>query len=323
MDLNVDDFKPKSNSHILHKMWNKDYGLGFRNAIKCYLKFIITNKELKNVKNKLFLNQLVLTIQQINQFIQSAIEITVVRYFAENFPLQFKLEPKLNEGSDNDVECQFQIENLKFNIEVKATSYIDNNPKDKDAFVLQTKGRLNDYKELLETMQNFLPNLKLDKRYDNNLKSHLYSAQSKFPKNDSYKFCNVLIIGCNDSNDIQNHYDYLYSEQGGFFTKQSFVEHSKFDLVDIVFLTNLFYKHNFKMENPKLDQDSWKFEKSFIIGFKNPYRKYKKEEHLKLIEAIIPNYTKSFKEYKGGPDFYRLRHFIHTELGTNRKIYFY
>lgn len=323
MNFSFENFKPKSGNHILNKMWDTDYGLGFKSVIDTYSNFLDSNRKRKKLTNKLFLKQLSLSTQQINQYIQTAVEMTVVKYFAENFPENFKFEPNLIDGSDNDVECQFKINDLFFNIEVKATSYITNRQKNPDDFSLEFKGHLDNYEELHETMQTFLPNLKLEQRFDNNLKSHLCSAQSKFPTVDNYKYCNVLIIGCNDSEDIQKHYDYLHNQHGGFFTPHSFVDNSNYDLVDIVFLTNLFYKHHCEVENPKVNEDSWKFEKSFIVGFRNPYRKNRKEKHLDLIETIVPNYTKSFKEYTGGPEFIRLRHFIHTELGMNRKIYHY
>lgn len=321
--MNISIEKPKSVNHVLNKTWSADYGIGFKSTIDVYANFIDTNRKLKKLTNKLFLKHEDLSTQQINQYIQAAVEMTVVRYFAENFPEHFKLEPKLIDGSDNDVECQFKFNDLLFNIEVKATSYIDKIKRNPEDFSLEFKGHLDNYEELHTTLKTFLPNLNLAKRFDNNLKSHLYSAQSKFPVTDNNKFCNVLIIGCNDSEDIQKHYDYLHSPHGGFFTKQSFIDNRKFDLVDIVFLTNIFFKHNYEIENPKLDEDSWKFEKSFIVGFRNPFRKNRKEKHLDLIETIVPNYTKSFKEYTGGPEFIRLRHFIHTELGMNRKIYHY
>ena len=321
MNISIENLKPKSANHVLNKTWNANYGVGFKSTIDAYANFIASNRKLKKLTDKLFLKQENLSNQQINQYIQSAVEMTVVRFFAENFPEHFKLEPKLIYGSNNDVECQFKLNSLLFNIEVKATSYIEKSKKTED-FSLEFKGHLDNYEELHATLQTFLPNLNLEKRFDNNLKSHLCSAQSKFPVTDNNKFCNVLIIGCNDSEDIQKHYDYLHSLHGGFFTKQSFIDNNEFDLVDIVFLTNIFFKHN-EIANPKLNEDSWKLEKSFIVGFRNPFRKNRKEKHLDLIETIVPNYTKSFKEYTGGPKFIRLRHFIHTELGMNRKIYHY
>lgn len=322
MSINLENFKPKSENHILNKMWNNEYGLEFQEVIKSFTVFLDSNKKLKKLKDKLFLKQNDISNDQLNQYIQTAVEFTVVRYFADNYPENFKYEPNLIAENNTDVECQFKINNLTFNIEVKATSYINNDLKNNDNLKLQTIGRLENYTELHNFFKKLIPNIESEKRYDNNLKSHLTSAQSKLPKDTNYQFCNVLIVGCNDSDDIQKQYHYLYAKNG-FFTENPLIEHSEFDLVDIVFFSNLFFKHNSKIDKPKLNKESWQFEKSFIVGFRNPYRKDQKLEHLDLIEGLIPNYTKSFMEYKGAPEFIRLKHFIHTELGMNRKIYHY
>lgn len=322
MSINLENFKPKSENHILNKMWNNEYGLEFQEVIKSFTVFLDSNKKFKKLKDKLFLKQNDISNDQLNQYIQTAVEFTVVRYFADNYPENFKYEPNLIAENNTDVECQFKINNLTFNIEVKATSYINNDLKSNDNLKLRTIGRLDNYTELHSFFKTLTPNVESEKRYDNNLKSHLTSAQSKLPKENNYQFCNVLIIGCNDSDDIQNQYHYLYAKNG-FFTENPLIEHNEFDLVDIVFFSNLFFKHNSKIDKPKLNKESWQFEKSFIVGFRNPYRKDQKLEHLDLIEGIIPNYTKSFMEYKVGPEFIRLKHFIHTELGMNRKIYHY
>ena len=322
MSINIDDFKPKSENHILYKMWNEEYGLEFQDMIKSFMFFLDSNKKRSKLKDKFFLKQNDISVQQLNQYIQSFVECTVIRYFADNFPENFKYEHKLIKGSDLDIECQFEIQNLTFNVEVKATSYINKSLKDDDSLKLRIKGNLDYYEDIYRELQMFSPNLKLEKRYDNNLGSHLKSTQSKLQK-DNNKFCNVLILGCNDSNDIQNQYDYLYSKDGGFFSANPLIKHSEFDLIDIVFLTNLFFKHNSEIEQSKLNKESWQFEKSFIVGFRNPYSKDFKKGHLDLIESIIPNYTKSFKEYKDGAVFMPLKHFIHSELGEKRKIYHY
>jgi hypothetical protein len=321
MRTDIEDFKPISKNHVLNKLWNDEYGIEFKNLVSDYLGGNESLKLKKRLSEKLHINHDCVLIQEINQYIQSAVEVSVVRYFKRNFPDFLVIEPRLNSDSNTDVECQFQLEHLTFNIEVKASSYISDKEEQDDNFKIQIKGHLKDYKEIADSLKTFIPNSSLEKRFENNLKSHLLSSQTKYPKCNNKDNCNVLIIGCNDSDDIQNHYDYLFV--GGFFTKDSFVKHSEFDLVDIVFLTNQFFKHNCKNGLKKLDKDSWLFEKSFIVGFRNPFRRDIKTRHLNLIESIIPNYNNIFKEYRGGPDFIKLKHFIHSELGMNRKIYHY
>jgi hypothetical protein len=139
MNISIENLKPKSANHVLNKTWNANYGVGFKSTIDAYSNFIDSNRKLKKLTDKLFLKQENLSDQHINQYIQAALEMTVVRYFAENFPKHFKLEPKLIDGSDNDVECQFKLNNLLFNIEVKATSYIEKSKKKQKTSLLNLK----------------------------------------------------------------------------------------------------------------------------------------------------------------------------------------
>jgi len=219
MNIAIDSFKPNAKNHILHKLWDDEYGLEFKEALKKVTVLLDTNNKLKEMKRKLFLNQTCLSTQQLNQYVQSAVEFTVVKYFAYNFPEYFKYEKNLINGTD--IECQFNHNNLTFNVEVKASSYFNNDFINKNELNLQIKGRYHNYKELQNVFQIFAPNFGIDKRYDNKLGSHLKSTQSKLPIEDNQKYCNVLIIGCNDSDDIQKHYDYLFLRAGGLFSEKS------------------------------------------------------------------------------------------------------
>ena len=57
MSINIENFKPKSENHILNKMWDNEYGLEFQEVIKSFTVFLNTNKKLKKLKDKLFLKQ--------------------------------------------------------------------------------------------------------------------------------------------------------------------------------------------------------------------------------------------------------------------------
>ena len=39
MSINLENFKPKSENHILNKMWNNEYGLEFQEVIKSFTVF--------------------------------------------------------------------------------------------------------------------------------------------------------------------------------------------------------------------------------------------------------------------------------------------
>ena len=256
-----------------------------------------------------------------------------MRYFASEFKETFFYEPKLNVSSNQNVECQIGISGINFNIEVKAASYDEKERIDsKNAFKIKSTGRYQNYHEI----SNFFKSILIkkdeetgeenracdDRRMDNNLKDFLVLAQSKFPHFNNRSMCNILIVGCDDSDDVQDWYNYLM-EHGGFFTKESYVPSENYNKTDILVLTNLYYKHNPKHD--KRDELSWKFEEYFILCLPNPNAEIQKCEGIRTFTNAIPNYTKQYNRYekyngKNVP-IMKLKHFIHKELGENNRIY--
>jgi hypothetical protein len=241
-------------------------------------------------------------------FIQYAVETSVVNFFGSKFPKNFKVEVKVNPTNDKDVDCQIVDNGFKFNIEVKCSDFISKEKVDnQDAFKYITVGRLPDRgqeaKEVVSSAINeglakqgevTKPHIS-SKNMDNNLKEFLELTHEKVNPNAGENEVNILIVGCDDDRDIQNWVNYLWAPQG-LFTSNSFADNSKYNNVDMVVLTNLYFKHNKYFD--KNVQNCWTLENSFNLIFSNPFRKLQKEEAMKHFIEILPNYSKEIAEYE-------------------------
>jgi len=146
----------------------------------------------------------------------------------------------------------------------------------------------------------------------------LIQAQEKFPQKEDRENYNILILCLDDADSIQEWYDYFTNIQG-FFTPETFVPHNKFDKVDSVVFTNLYYKHN---RRKKQSNDSWSFTSSFNLNVHNKYAFLQKYEAATNANAIIPNYTRDYNQYLkvNDPLIMPLKHFIFDELQNKKKI---
>ena len=240
------------------------------------------------------------------QYIQSASEISVLAYFLGLFKESFIYEPRLLLDSNKNVECQFEIIGIEFNIEVKTPEYrIQEEQDETDSIKIGSVGRFDKktYNEVSEELKSFFSvrsanlyegKMALDtKRMDNTAKTFLCEAQNKFPEISNQKNYNILVICLDDLDSIGDWVDYFYHNQG-LFTPESFVPHEKFDKVDLVILTNLYHKHNRrKTELPY----AWDFSKSFNLFLFNEFASTPKMNGLKFAHSIVPNFTDECREF--------------------------
>jgi hypothetical protein len=249
-------------------------------------------------------------------FIQYSVETSVVRFFSEMFPAEFKAEAKINPNNQKDVDCQFIDSGFKYNVEVKCSDFISKEEIDsQDAYKFETVGRLPDkgesaIREISQALneahakkeEGLKPHLDL-KKMDNNLKDFLELAHKKFDPTPKEEEVNILLVGCDDDRDIQNWFNYLLAEQG-LFTKHPFADNTKYKNVDLVVLTNLYFKHNRYFD--KQVKNSWTLENSFNLIFGNPYRHIQKENAIKHFMNLLPNFTQELQSYQvpgDAPDF--------------------
>lgn len=273
-------------------------------------------------------------------FIQYAVETAVVRFFGERYPDNFQVEAKINPNNDKDVDCRFTDAGFIFNLEVKCSDFIAKEQVDaKDAFKYGTIGRLPDRGEAaIKAITSALDEgLRLQgktpkehvslKNMDNNFKGFLELAHDKFNPDPSDREVNILVVGCDDAHDMQNWVNYLYAEQG-LFTSSSFADQKKFQNVDLVVLTNQYYKHNGFFE--KNVKNSWTLQHCFNVIMVNPFRHLEKTEAIRHFLTIIPNYGDKMGSYivpGDAPDYVKnsvfVSHFIKDYLEDQNHVYLF
>jgi hypothetical protein len=304
-DKYIDD-NAKDNLHYLLKA--KTESLAYYKSFTDNLPFLekkLNNKQFEELlKNKL---QLSLSNFSEKQFIQSACETTVNSYFAKNFKDSFGYEVQVNPNNKKNVECQFKESEFTYNVEVKCPNFGTKETIDAmNAFKVGTFGRIDDYKDMLDELNETLTDAQKKKgedikpivetkKMDNNLKDFLISANEKFNPNSAETEVNILFVCGGDSNDIQNWHYYLFAPSG-LFTSNSFCDKGKYNQVDVVVLTNLYHRHYKYYEKTKL-KFNWALDSSFILIFSNPFTSERKEKGIKNFIKIFPHYNDELMRY--------------------------
>jgi len=259
------------------------------------LESVITKKDFNIFWNdKMQLNK---SLFNEKAFIQGACEIAVANYFKDEE--NFIIEAKVNPNNNKDVDCQFSSNDFIYNIEVKCASF-DALEKaiDSDSFKFQSYGRLEGMdvvskiisdaiSEGLEKQGKEQKPFERLKNMDNNLKDFLTSAHQKFNSDSSEKELNILLVCCNDKEDMQRWVGYLTSSNG-LFTQDPFSEKGDYENVDVITFTNLYFKH--KDFHKKSLKNSWTLEHTLNFHLVNPYR-------LKPKNNAILNYYDKLKHY--------------------------
>lgn len=271
------------------------------------------------------------------QFIQFACEATIVKYFAGKYKTNLGIEKKVNPNNRMDVDLVFDENGFTFNIEIKCSDFIAKEKLDNsNNLKIQPIGRLENFGDALRELQVlFKPiadKLNLDgivpaKSMDNNLKDFLLSANNKFKPSAASNELNILSVSCNDAEDMQIWYYYMFKDDG-LFTQNSFHPKSEFENVDVVILNNLYFKHN-KYFTKKL-LNSWDFANCFNLIFVNPFSKQKKEAAIIELLKICPNYNKELKTWKMPSDVEeevkdsrRIANLIKAELEKNQGVFLF
>ena len=272
-------------------------------------------------------------------FIQYAVETSVVRYFAEKQNENLKIEAKINQTNNKDVDLQFTNNSFKYNIEVKCSDFISKEKVDaKDGFKYETVGRIPDRQETKALLSSSI-NESLEKKgleskphidaknMDNNLKDFLELAHDKFDPTPKEEEVNILLVGCDDERDIQKWHYYLFAEQG-LFTEESFADREKYKNVDLVIFTNQYFKH-YQYFTKKVKK-SWTLDNSFNIVFSNPFRCLMKEKAIKNFCEIFPHYTLDLYNYSvpgDAPDYVKdsvkISWFVKDNLEKTKGIYLF
>lgn len=307
-------------------------------AAATVMKGLLNNKEFEIwLSQKMLLRDLPFSEKT---FIQGATETAVARYFGERHPIGFRTEVKVNPGNNKDVDCQLLSGGYIFNVEVKCAEFKNKDETDsQDAIKYGTIGRLEDRGQnaidaikaaLDEAMTNRGETLKphvLMKSMDNNLKDYLQSAHEKFNPDAGENELNILLVGCDDADDMQRWFNYLYSHQG-LFREDSYAELNSYALVDVVVFTNQYNKHhNFFLNEVS---SSWTLDSNLILILQNPYSLIKKNDALIHFESLLSHHMEEFAAYEvpgSAEDAVKINfwvsHFIKDYLQDQNGIYLF
>lgn len=270
-------------------------------------------------------------------FIQSACELSVATYFCEKE--DFKVEEKVNPKNKKDIDVQFKSHGFTYNVEVKCATFEDKEKVQKsDSYKYLSSGRFDNMPGVMGVISNSIdegstnkgellkPHLVL-KNMDNNLKDFLKSAHQKFNPDSDENEINILLVCCDDPADMQSWFGYLYASQG-LFTKDSFYSKDKYSNVDIVVLTNLYFKHK-TFHNKKIEH-SWTLSETLNLSFISPYRKRNKKVGILNFRNEMINYNDQIAKFEvpgDAPDhikeIVRIPYFVREFLEQKQGIYLF
>lgn len=235
--------------------------------------------------------------------IQALCEITVQSYFAKHFKDSFVYEPRLRKLSDKNPEFSYRLGPLTIAVEIKCATFEDREKNNTEDTLHVHVGIVPDKSSVPGTIRDMDAIAKLGgyegavnmKNMILNLKDYLIGANEKFNPDSTTTDINVLIIGCDDPSDMDLWVDYLYGNQG-LFQKDPLIESDKYNLVDIVLVTNLYNKHKMP-EMVANDYNVFDYENTFIVGFPNPRPKLCKVGGVCNFLVTTPNQTSVVSSY--------------------------
>lgn len=241
------------------------------------------------------------------ELIQSLCEVTVGYYLVRNFPGSVSYEKNIDPSSGKDVDYQYMANGTTINLEVKCARY-DASEKvhAKDGFFLGFWGRHPEYQEQYNSLNLALKEgqelssvekvraLFLEKHMDYNLFEFLKSTHEKVGGANAVDNYNVLVLGANNQQDLDQNLGYLLGHEG-MFTPKSFSSVSEYANVDAILITNMYYKHNNK--SCLEDGSSLLFEKCFAIIQLNYFPAIYKPKALTDFQGNIHHLTDELIEF--------------------------
>ncbi len=326
------DIRNKENYIWIAKQQSSNYYKEFIQALKI-IEPHLTTKEFKNLLDHKL--QFSSSIFDKPKYLQHAVELSVLRYFAEYFKETFQYEYNANPENNTDVECRIKHNGFTYNIEVK-TPVLDKKYCDLTSGLLgRSLGQLSDenYKNIPSEMDKALGNKVGSSKMINfnlKLKDFLKDSNKKFNAKALPTEANILIIGLDDIDEIILWSGYLKHEPNkGLFTNNSFENRTEYSNVDFVVLTNLLYKHKNALENKCTGY--WDLKNCFSIMINNPRINRLKKDSLFHFAQICPNYNFDIanytvmreNEHQIAKYIFKMKFFIEDELEKNRGIYLF
>lgn len=215
-------------------------------------------------------------------------------FFLEKNGIPYKIEKNMVPGKDTNIDVQFLLSGIDYNIEIKSPEYpIKENGNLQGRVACRVPGV--DMKEALTDISNEFRKELCNTNYndvdedlpnDNKIKDCLLSAQKKFVNN-SASNCNILFISTTDD-ELVHYINYFVNPYSGFFTPNSYVPHSDFDNVKAVILSN-----SISMNDGEIKK-GWDLSNSLNLIFHNPNCKYQENSILNHLFTFLPNATQKY-----------------------------
>ncbi len=197
----------------------------------------------------------------VDQYIQSACELSVITRMYVDFTDDFEYEPKKNTNDEKhknkDVDFAFSFDFLKVNVEVKCFNRVNYNQIQNESDFHQSHFNINGKKS------RFLP-----------LKDFFVKSNEKFGKQSDCEV-NVLFVCCYDIDDYIDVSNSLGGKTGVCFRKNNknnmddcILDVDNFEKIDAVIVSNVAFHHeNFNRTNEGNFLNPWDFCETFTMGF--------------------------------------------------------
>lgn len=255
-------------------------------------------------------------------------------FLLEKYHIRYNIEVRLNSESHKDIDLQFNIDDITYNIEVKSPNYplrSGNNirgmltnrfPGNEMMEELEEINRK--FNEVINTnsfIKEQCESAEILNLRDNKIKDCLVSAHSKFANN-SEKVCNILLI-CTTSLEMCHYLNYLKNPCSGLLTENSFSK-EPINNVKAVILSNAISM------NEKEVSFGWDLDNSINLLYLNDRCDFKDNNCVDNFLRLFPNSNEDFykklckvdseqlKEYSDSPWEIRFLDFINEKFNMNK-----
>lgn len=208
----------------------------------------------------------------INQYIQSACELSIISTIIKLYPNDFKYEPKLNieskENKAKDVDLSFTADKIRINVEVKCFNQKDQEST-KTSVTLSTPQLPT---EFYTKIQKDIPDVNFCRSRLRSINDFFDNSIKKFGKKTEQEF-NILMICCYD---LYDYIDVLQSIGGIFGISYNFnksflhidgnIDVNNYQNIDAIIVSNLAFNHKESGKDKNLYLNPWNARYSFSLG---------------------------------------------------------
>lgn len=267
-------------------------------------------------------------------YFQSASELSVANHIRLQGPQDFEVDKNVSSIRRTDVDVHLRVGPTTVDVEVKCP--VEPQPvvdeRGEPVLLLHSAGRRPDFPAQLLKLQSDInrsvgATAVVGKKKDNSSKDFFVHAHQKFNPLSNADDLNVLFISGGSWGHMGELYMHLYADEG-LFTASSFHPTTDFELVDVVILSNLRYRHQHVR-----DPDDWTLKNVLMIPRLNPHGRVSRtsdaiERGLGIFEHHLKRFN-SFTEIAEANtpsvmlDYLKLNHYVGKELSRDEKLRYF